>query len=232
MVSPEEGLREREQLPTPDAAALRGKRRWASFFQPFSAHMIKEEAERSRYREAVNGLLASGGVAGLLTLAGVYFAPEVEAGGFWVAIQHHLGLVVASMFALLLGFLLPHYRGSRLRHLEGSISVIAAFAAISFLLYLVVLATGSLFQSAFSATFFVVLTVAFSLPQSAAIRLAFVTIVITEATFLVSTDVGHRQHDAVMVILSLFTNFFVIIVRHMLNKVSGKELQSAGTPGN
>ena len=213
-------------------AARSGRSAWRGFFLPFSFRQIEEEVERERYCEAVNALFVAGVLAGVLTTLGVYYAPTGEAGGFWTEIQRSFGSVVAALLAWLGGIYWTHHRGTKLRHIEGSISVTAAFGAISFLLYLVVLATGSLSQSAFSATFFVVLTVAFSLPQSAAIRLAFVVILISEAFSLAWTDVGHRQHDLVMVGLSLITNSFLAIVRHMLTTMSGKESSGEHTSGN
>ena len=195
----------------------------SSFFEPLSFRPIATDEERERYRDAATGLFSAAVLAFVLTAIAVNFLPEVETGPVWAGAQKRWSVLSIAIVAWILGCIVPHYRREKLRHVEGSVSVVAAFWAVSFLLYFVVRATGSLYESAFSATFFVVLSVGFWLPQSPAIRVAFVTIVLVEAIFLIGTDIGHERHDAVMVGLSLITNFFVIIVRHFLDKVSGKE---------
>jgi len=174
--------------------------------------------DQRRYRRVGKGLFWAGVLAAICTAGGTVGVPEKEVMLAFPRFWHYKYVAFGESVLWFVACLYTWQLRRLFRYIEATIAAIVAFSIISHFVYALVLWTGGLKGSVFAATFLSLMGISLLVPEDAAIKIVLAIIVLIEGVALVCIDVPNRQHNSMILTLSVVAFFFAAIVRWLLNR--------------
>jgi hypothetical protein len=188
-----------------------------AFLTPFSGALASAD-DQVRFTRAARGLFIAGMLAGVCGGIGIVWVPEKEVLSAFPTFWRFKLLALGELLLWLSACWYPGRIRRQFRYIEGASATILAFAVISHFAFVLVLWTGGLNASVFSATFLSLFGVAVLVPEDAAIRIVLVLVVLVESIILTAVNVPYRQHNSAMLTLSLIAYVFAAVIRFLLER--------------
>ena len=175
-----------------------------------------EGEDHRRYRAAGFGFLCAGLLAAVFAVVGALGVDESEVMSVGPGLWRYRFLAGSEFLLWLVACFYPILR-RRFCHLHATAAMIVAFTVISHFLLILVLWTGGLNGSVFSATFLSLFGVSIIVPQDRMLKCVLFLIALGESLILL-LNLPQRQHNGMLLFLSLSAYLFAGVVRWLIDQ--------------